>query len=60
MACFHYSPLIAPSDGVPPRPILWPRLRAWAAEVVQYYSPDDLRALGVPDLYEEVKHLAWS
>lgn len=55
MACFHFSPLILSNDGVPPRPIVWDRLRSWAGSVTRHYGPRELQTLGIPDIFAEVR-----
>ena len=42
-------------DGVAPRPIIWDRLRSWASSVAKHYTPQQLSALGVHDVFGEVK-----
>lgn len=54
MACFHFSPLILSSDGVPPRPIVWDRLRSWAGSVASHYGSKELQTLGIPNMLDEV------
>ncbi|CAL8469115.1 g8656 [Coccomyxa elongata] len=54
MACFNFSPLILSRDGVAPRPIIWDRLRSWASSVAKHYTPQQLSALGVHDVFGEI------
>ena len=41
-------------NGVGPRPILWPRVRAWAQSVQQHYSSSELKALQLHNVMAEV------
>ena len=41
-------------NGVGPRPILWPRVRAWARSVQQHYSSSELEALQLHNVMQEV------
>ena len=55
MAHFHFSPLILSRNGVPPKPILWDRTRAWARSVQQHYSASELTALRLQNVLQEVR-----
>ena len=41
-------------NGVGPRPILWPRVRAWARSVQQHYTSSELEALQLHNVMQEV------
>ena len=41
-------------NGVGPRPILWPRIRAWARSVQQHYSSNELETLQLHKVMQEV------
>ena len=41
-------------NGVGPRPILWPRVRAWARSVQQHYSSSELQGLQLHNVMQEV------
>ncbi|CAK0784100.1 hypothetical protein CVIRNUC_007303 [Coccomyxa viridis] len=57
MAHFHFSPLILSRNGVGPRPILWPRVRAWARSVQQHYTSSELEALQLHNVIQEIDEL---
>ncbi len=58
MAQFHFSPLILSRNGIAPKPILWGRTKAWAKSVQQHYNADELKALRLHDVLQEVS--SWS
>ena len=49
------SPLIASRDGVPPAPIVWARLRAWAAGAAKHFPAQRLAALGLSGVADDVR-----
>ena len=55
MAHFHFSPLILSRNGIAPKPILWGRTRAWAKSVQQHYNTDELKALRLHNVLQEVR-----